>query len=111
MNRKQPMTVNYLRQRDSFQTIYKQLKTVSMKQLFECPAHDINLSGINTGNTSSLVAENLMPGTLHAGEDIEPGTLHAGEDIEPGTLHAGEDIEPGTLHAGEDIEPWTLHVK
>ena len=58
-----------------------------MKQLFECPAHDINLSGINTGNTSSRVAEYLMLGTLHAGEDIEPGTLHAGEDIEPWTLH------------------------
>ena len=58
-----------------------------MKQLLACLAHDINLSGINPGNTSSHVAESLLSGTLHAGEDIEPGTLHAGEDIEPGTLH------------------------
>ena len=43
-----------------------------MKKFVECPAHDINLSGINTGITNSHVAENLMPGTLHAGEDIEP---------------------------------------
>ena len=47
-----------------------------MKQLLACLAHDINLSGINTGNTSSHVAESLLSGTLHAGEDIEPGTLH-----------------------------------
>jgi len=57
-------------------TFINNFNTVSMKKLFECPAHDINLSGINTGNTSSHVAENLMSGTLHAGEDIEPGTLH-----------------------------------
>ena len=52
-----------------------------------CPAHDINLSSINMGNTSCHVADNLVPGVLHAGEEITPGTLHAGEDIEPGTLH------------------------
>ena len=58
-----------------------------MKKFVECPAHDINLSSINTSNTSSYAIKNLMPGTLHAGEDIEPGTLHAGGDIEPWTLH------------------------
>ena len=33
----------------------------------------------------------------------------AAQDIRPGTLHAGEEITPGTLHAGEEIDPYTLH--
>ena len=60
-----------------------------MKHLLECPANDINLSRINIGNTSSHVAENLMSGTLYAGEDIESGTLHNCENNEPDDLTYG----------------------
>ena len=64
-----------------------------------CPAHDINLSNINTCNTSSHLADNLVPGVLQAGEEITPGTLCAGEDVEPSTLHMDENLDPWTLYA------------